>query len=108
MRSTWRACVDATGVPRFIAGMSGWRRLALGVMREPAAQPWRLTEMWIEDSDGVRIVLAGVPADHPLRRDPCGRSGITVRAACVCRLMATSEPCGAAAQRTREAPDTIE
>jgi len=32
---------------------------------EPAAQPWRLTEMWIEDSDGVRIVLVEVPADHP-------------------------------------------
>jgi len=26
--------------------------------------------MWIEDPDGVAIVLAEVPADHPLRRDP--------------------------------------
>jgi hypothetical protein len=26
--------------------------------------------MWIEDPDGVRIVLVEVPADHPLRRDP--------------------------------------
>jgi hypothetical protein len=26
--------------------------------------------MWIEGPDGIRIVLAGVPADHPLRRDP--------------------------------------
>jgi hypothetical protein len=25
--------------------------------------------MWIEDPDGVRIVLIEVPADHPLRRD---------------------------------------
>jgi hypothetical protein len=25
--------------------------------------------MWIEDPDGVRIVLVEVPADHPLRRD---------------------------------------
>jgi hypothetical protein len=24
---------------------------------------------WIEDPDGVRIVLVEVPADHPLRRD---------------------------------------
>ena len=39
-------------------------------MREPAAEPWGLTEMWIEDPDGVRIVLVEVPADHPLRRGP--------------------------------------
>jgi hypothetical protein len=26
--------------------------------------------MWIEDPDGVRIVLVEVPAAHPLRRDP--------------------------------------
>jgi catechol 2,3-dioxygenase-like lactoylglutathione lyase family enzyme len=40
------------------------------VLREPVAEPWGLTEMWIEDPDGVRIVLVEVPADHPLRRDP--------------------------------------
>ena len=40
------------------------------VIREPAAQPWGLIEMWIEDPDGVRIVLVEVPPDHPLRRDP--------------------------------------
>ena len=40
------------------------------VIREPAAEPWSLTEMWIEDLDGIRIVLVEVPADHPLRRDP--------------------------------------
>jgi predicted enzyme related to lactoylglutathione lyase len=40
------------------------------VIREPAAEPWGLIEMWIEDPDGVRIVLVEVPADHPLRRDP--------------------------------------
>lgn len=40
------------------------------VTREPAVEPWGLTEMWIEDPDGVRIVLVEVPADHPLRRDP--------------------------------------
>jgi hypothetical protein len=33
-------------------------------------EPWGLTELWIEDPDGVRIVLVEVPADHPLRRDP--------------------------------------
>jgi catechol 2,3-dioxygenase-like lactoylglutathione lyase family enzyme len=27
------------------------------VVREPAAEPWGLTEMWIEDPDGIRIVL---------------------------------------------------
>jgi predicted enzyme related to lactoylglutathione lyase len=40
------------------------------VVRAPAAEPWGLIEMWIEDSDGIRIVLVEVPADHPLRRDP--------------------------------------
>jgi hypothetical protein len=29
-----------------------------------------LTEMWITDPDGTRIVLVEVPAGHPLRRDP--------------------------------------
>ena len=42
----------------------------VSVLRGPAAEPWGLTEMWIEDPDGIRIVLVEVPADHPLRRDP--------------------------------------
>jgi predicted enzyme related to lactoylglutathione lyase len=40
------------------------------VLREPAMEPWGLTEMWIADPDGLRIVLVEVPAGHPLRRDP--------------------------------------
>ena len=40
------------------------------ILREPVTEPWGLTEMWIEDPDGVQIVLVEVPADHPLRRDP--------------------------------------
>jgi catechol 2,3-dioxygenase-like lactoylglutathione lyase family enzyme len=40
------------------------------ILREPVAEPWGLTEMWLEDPDGVRIVIVEVPADHPLRRDP--------------------------------------
>jgi catechol 2,3-dioxygenase-like lactoylglutathione lyase family enzyme len=40
------------------------------VLREPTMEPWGLTEMWIEDPDGVRIVLVEVPPSHPLRRDP--------------------------------------
>lgn len=39
------------------------------VARGPATEPWGLTEMWIEDPDGVRIVVVEVPSDHPLRRD---------------------------------------
>ena len=39
------------------------------VLREPSVEPWGLIEMWIEDPDGVRIVLVEVPGDHPLRRD---------------------------------------
>lgn len=48
------------------------RRLAAAgarVRREPRTEPWGLVEMWIEDPDGVRIVLVEVPDDHPLRRD---------------------------------------
>jgi catechol 2,3-dioxygenase-like lactoylglutathione lyase family enzyme len=40
------------------------------VLREPVTEPWGLIEMWIEDPDGVRIVLVEIPAAHPLRRDP--------------------------------------
>jgi predicted enzyme related to lactoylglutathione lyase len=40
------------------------------IIREPTVEPWGLVEMWIEDPDGIRIVLVQVPADHPLRRDP--------------------------------------
>jgi catechol 2,3-dioxygenase-like lactoylglutathione lyase family enzyme len=40
------------------------------IVRGPVAEPWGLTEMWIQDPDGIEIVLVEVPADHPLRRDP--------------------------------------
>ena len=40
------------------------------IIRGPATEPWGLTEMWIQDPDGIKIVLVEVPADHPLRRDP--------------------------------------
>jgi predicted enzyme related to lactoylglutathione lyase len=39
------------------------------VLRPPLTEAWGLIEMWIEDPDGIRIVLVEVPADHPLRRD---------------------------------------
>ena len=39
------------------------------VVRTPVQEPWGLVEMWIEDPDGVPIVLVEVPEDHPLRRD---------------------------------------
>jgi len=42
---------------------------AVRIIREPATEPWGLIEMWIEDPDGIRIVLVEVPADHRLRRD---------------------------------------
>jgi predicted enzyme related to lactoylglutathione lyase len=45
------------------------RALGVTVVREPKTEPWGLIEMWIEDPDGVRIVLVEVPDDHPLRRD---------------------------------------
>jgi catechol 2,3-dioxygenase-like lactoylglutathione lyase family enzyme len=37
----------------------------VSIIRGPARGPWGLTEMWIQDPDGIQIVLAGVPADHP-------------------------------------------
>lgn len=39
------------------------------VVQPPRLEPWGLVEMWIEDPDGVAIVLVEVPEDHPLRRD---------------------------------------
>ena len=39
------------------------------VLRAPVTEPWGLIEMWIDDPDGVWIVLVEVPPDHPLRRD---------------------------------------
>ena len=39
------------------------------VVRPPEREPWGLLEMWVEDPDGVSIVLVEVPEDHPLRRD---------------------------------------
>jgi catechol 2,3-dioxygenase-like lactoylglutathione lyase family enzyme len=48
------------------------RRLAAAgarVLREPAEEPWGLIEMWIEDPDGIQIVVVEVPDGHPLRRD---------------------------------------
>jgi predicted enzyme related to lactoylglutathione lyase len=39
------------------------------VLREPAEEPWGLIEMWIEDPDGIRIVIVEVPEGHPLRGD---------------------------------------
>ena len=39
------------------------------VTRPPRREAWGLVEMWIEDPDGVALVLVEVPDDHPLRRD---------------------------------------
>jgi catechol 2,3-dioxygenase-like lactoylglutathione lyase family enzyme len=38
------------------------------VLAPPKTMPWGLREMWIEDPDGVRLVLVEVPDLHPLRR----------------------------------------
>jgi len=37
------------------------------LVTEPTTMPWGLREMWIEDPDGVRIVLVEVPEGHPIR-----------------------------------------
>jgi predicted enzyme related to lactoylglutathione lyase len=58
------------------------------IIREPATEPWGLIEMWIEDPDGIRIVLVEVPADHPLRRDP--RPALLPARRTACRIPARS------------------
>ena len=39
------------------------------IVRSAREEPWGLLEAWVEDPDGVRIVLVEVPPDHPLRLD---------------------------------------
>jgi hypothetical protein len=70
---------------------AGHARLAsagVPVVREPVAEPRGLIEVWIEDLDGIRIVLAEVPADHPLRCDP--RSALPPERRTSCRITARS------------------
>ena len=48
-----------------------WQRLAaMGVPidTEPETRPWGLIEMIVRDPDGLAIVLAEVPTNHPQRR----------------------------------------
>jgi catechol 2,3-dioxygenase-like lactoylglutathione lyase family enzyme len=47
------------------------RLLAAGasIQRGPQREFWGLIEMWLEDPDGVPIVLVQIPEDHPIRRD---------------------------------------
>ncbi|MFG2723502.1 VOC family protein [Streptomyces sp. NPDC048416] len=45
-------------------------RRGVAIVRPPVREPWGLVEMWIEDPDGVRIVIVEVPAGHPLRSRP--------------------------------------
>ena len=46
------------------------RLAAAGVplVQEPAAEPWDLIEIQVEDPVGFRIILAEVPAGHPSAR----------------------------------------
>ena len=46
------------------------RAKGVDIVRPPVREPWGLIEMWIEDPDGVPIVLVEVPADHPIRYRP--------------------------------------
>jgi hypothetical protein len=69
------------------------------VIREPAAEPWGLTEMHIEDPDGIRIILAEVPADHPLRRDPRPALPPGPRTACRVTMRCSTERAGPASAR---------
>lgn len=74
--------VSGGGEPAPPAGMALWLQVrdvraeqhrltdaGVRIVRAARPEPWGLIEMWVEDPDGVRIVLVEVPADHPLRRD---------------------------------------
>ncbi len=41
----------------------------VSIVRPAREEPWGLVEAWVEDPDGIRIVLVEVPPDHPLRLD---------------------------------------
>jgi catechol 2,3-dioxygenase-like lactoylglutathione lyase family enzyme len=56
----WLQVRDVEAASRELAGVR--------VLRGPKREPWGLIEMWIEDPDGVRICVAEVPDDHPMRR----------------------------------------
>jgi hypothetical protein len=58
------------------------------ILREPISRVLGLIEMWIEDPDGLRIVLVEVAADHPLRRNP--RPALPPGRRSVCRITARS------------------
>jgi predicted enzyme related to lactoylglutathione lyase len=38
------------------------------IIEPPTDKPWGLREMQIRDPDGLRIVIVGVPENHPLRQ----------------------------------------
>ncbi|MFF7853506.1 VOC family protein [Streptomyces sp. NPDC007904] len=46
------------------------RAKGVDIVRPPVKEPWGLIEMWIEDPDGIPVVLVEIPAEHPLRYRP--------------------------------------
>jgi catechol 2,3-dioxygenase-like lactoylglutathione lyase family enzyme len=46
------------------------RAKRVDIVRPPVKEPWGLIEMWIEDPDGIPVVLVEIPAEHPLRYRP--------------------------------------
>lgn len=60
----WLQVRDAAAEQERLAGRG------VRVVRPARPEPWGLVEAWVEDPDGVPVVLVEVPADHPLRRDP--------------------------------------
>ncbi|MFE9120319.1 VOC family protein [Streptomyces sp. NPDC007172] len=60
----WLQVADAAAAHEELAAQG------VTIARPPVREPWGLIEMWIEDPDGVRIVVVEIPADHPLRYRP--------------------------------------
>lgn len=42
------------------------------IAREARQEPWALHEMHVVDPDGITLIFAQVPENHPLRRDSRG------------------------------------
>ncbi len=74
--------VSGSGPKRGYEGLSLWLQVrdvqheharlgaeGVTIVRAPKREQWGLLEMWIEDPDGLRLVLVQIPDDHPLRRD---------------------------------------
>ncbi|TRW86341.1 VOC family protein [Mycolicibacterium sp. 018/SC-01/001] len=48
------------------------RQRGIHITRDARREAWGLSEMHVQDPDGVTLIFVEVPDDHPLRRDTRG------------------------------------